>query len=304
MRRLQEELIREHAIFVKKIRRMSILLMIVMLGVLGLLAYSLFRLASAGGADPVHAGPTESQRQAPSLAEMRNESDRSRLVPLEAFEPEHTPVVVQLAEPEAREISVIQEAVLLKVLEAVSSLSQQELVQRADTTVRWEDFADKERQEALRGRVCRFRGTLRRIEENRDIDLSSIGIESLYEGQVQDHAGRWYSLYCFQKPAQDMTRNDVAELVGVYYGLITFPTRGGKESVTPLVVARTVTAVPQVARPRSQAAALVERAPVWALYVGAAVVVVLICLAGSLLLRQPPPVNHVHPSWPHERPSA
>ncbi len=190
-----------------------------------------------------------------------------------------------------RLVSVVDADELFCILRRIKDIPQEELVRRADLTVAYEDFADPARRAQIVGRACLFRGTLRRLVARKDVDLSPLGLDHLYEGQIQDATGQWYSFYCFQPPARAIGRRDVAELAGVFYKLIKYPTRGGEDMVTPLIVGRTLERRPGPSMPRSLASRFLSGVPDRALWVGLGG---LFALAGALALlkagrRRPPP---------------
>lgn len=163
-------------------------------------------------------------------------------------------------------VSVLDKDVLLKVLRAVRETPQEELRRRTDPTITWDDFDDTKRREEIKGRVCMFRGTLRRFAETKGVDLSEAGFDTLYEGQLQDRMGRLYSFYCFERPKREIPRSDVATLVGVFFKLIKYPTRRGEQLITPLIVARTIEAEPGARPPTPLTRRLVEETPAWVLW--------------------------------------
>ena len=163
-------------------------------------------------------------------------------------------------------VSVVDRDELLSILTELKDIPQQNLLARADRTVEYDDFADPASRRELVGRLCLFRGTLRRFVTRRDVDLRPVGVESLYEGQIQDADGRWYSFYCFEPPRPAIQREDIAVLAGMYYRLIKYPTRGGEEMVTPLLVGRTLGRRPGAAMPRSVVSRILQDVPDWAIW--------------------------------------
>jgi hypothetical protein len=205
-------------------------------------------------------------------------ADPSQLVPPEILQTERhgQPTVTD----SHGKRTVVDRDVLAKVLEIVKNTSEQELSERVDKSITWESFG-KERRDRIKGRVCRFQGTLRELKENPAVKFPELGIEHFYEGRMDDSMGRWYSFYCFEKPEPMPTRTDLAEVTGVFYKLIQYTSIKGETMVTPLIVARTVKARKLSRGTVTQRA--VEKAPPWALYAGliggaAAVFVVLTIL--------------------------
>ena len=183
--------------------------------------------------------------------------------------------------------TLIDHDTLALVLQAVKDVPQAELADRADPNIAWEDFVDKNRRERIRGRVCRFSGTLWRLEVNNTVAFPEIGIERLYEGQILDAPGGWYSFYCFEDPGK-IGRADVATVTGVFYKLIKYPTRGGEEMVTPLIIARTITSRPGPRPPKSVTQRMTESAPPWALYAGLGVAAIVAFIVTGLVMRRRP----------------
>ena len=215
--------------------------------------------------------------------------DSSQLVPRAVLDDVSDVGRVRRTGSRAKRQSIIDHDRLCRVLAILKGTSQQELLARVDESIRWEDFLDPQRRARIRGRVCRFRGTLRGdLKECQAVELSEVGLEHLYEGRLQDSVGRWYGFYCLEKPPRQIVRTGVAELVGVFYKLIVSPTRGGGEIVAPLIVARTVTARKAYGPPRPLTALLVEDAPPWALALGAFFVVAAIFGVMTVLMRRRP----------------
>jgi len=189
--------------------------------------------------------------------------------------------------PEGK-VTLIDRATLAMVLEAVKAVTQDQLEARVDRGVVWEDFLDAQRRDQIRGRICQFRGALRRFAETdfKLADFTDVGSEHLYEGQIQDMLGRWYSFYCFEKPVPDITRAELAIVTGVFYKLIKYPTVGGEEMVTPLIIARTVTRGPRYEAPESLTARVARVAPPWARYAALAGMAAVAFALMTLLLRR------------------
>jgi len=235
--------------------------------------------------------PADRQFTDPLLLPTADPDDPSQLVMPELLYGERDGNPLRLT-PEGGKVTLVDFDLLAGVIAAVKSISQQELEARVDETIVWEDFLDDRRRGEIRGRVCQFSGRLYRMVENEAADLSQIGLEHLYEGQIRDALGRMYSFYCFEKPGGETVSSDVAILTGVFYKLIKYTDRAGEDLVTPLIVARTITFRPGYRPPRSLADRVIEQAPPWALWAGfAAVVAVIIAVTSFLMGRKPPPLR-------------
>ena len=189
---------------------------------------------------------------------------------------------------------------LATVLGALKAVTQDELEARVDRRIVWEDFLEAQRRDQIRGRICQFRGALYRFAETDlgEVNFKDIGIEHLYEGQVQDVLGRWHSFYCFQKPVPEITRAELAVLTGVFYKLIKYPTVRGEELVTPLIVARTVTRGPRYEVPQTITARIAQAAPPWARYAMVAGVAAAVFGVMTLLFRKKRPALPRRPAGP------
>ncbi len=186
---------------------------------------------------------------------------------------------------EGMTLTLIDEEVLRDILEAVTSLSQEELRHRTDTSIVWDDFNNETRRNRIMGRVCSFRGTLRRLEENDALSFPELGIEQLYEGQIQDSMHRWYSFYIVEKPDRPVERHDAAEITGVFYKLITYQRRGGGELVTPLIIGRTLEVERQQFSRGGAISSIARTAPPWLFYGIIAGSAALICIAVHFLFK-------------------
>jgi len=285
MERLRKKLIRDRARFNRKVRRVLLVALVSLLCVAALLIYLRASVAPQAERTTLRA-PQASGRAAPVLVLPEPvQADPSQLIPRAELYFARDVNPVRTIGEKARKISVIDRGLLFKVLKVLEGIPQEELVRRADRAIRWEDFNDPQRREQIRGRACIFEGTLRRIAPVRDIDLAEIGLENLYEGQIQDVYGRWYSFYCFEKPRREIKRTDVAVLAGVFYKLIKYPTRRGEEMITPLIVSRTIAARAGPVVPRPFTARIIESAPPWLLWLIA--VTVLLALGFLILVRRP-----------------
>ena len=285
MKRLQQNLLRDQARLARILRRALLIALLLAACLVGALTWGRRLVAGSGG---VPADLADQSEPPGPVAALAGEDHPSQLMSADWLAGTMEGSPVRRAGEGAERISLVDPDILLMVLQTVSEQSQEALVRRADPQVVWQDFADVRRRRALRGRVCRFRGTLRRWNENDELDVALVGLKHLYEGQIQDAAGHWYSFYCFEESPRPIGEADEAELVGVFYGLIQYPTRGGKEMVTPLIVARTVTGRPAAAPAAPLLARVASQAPPWALWAAAAAVAALICGDLSLLLRRRP----------------
>jgi len=168
--------------------------------------------------------------------------------------------------------------VLENIIQTVQSVPQDELKMRVDESIKWEDFNDANRRNQIMGRVCSFRGTLRRKEKNDNVDFPDLEIDHLYEGQIQDAMDRWYSFYIFEEPERPIERFDVTEITGVFYKLITYPSRGGGEMVTPLIIGRTLESEREHFAYRGRTQSFARTAPAWLFYPVLIGIPALICL--------------------------
>jgi hypothetical protein len=286
MKRLQRQLLQKQATFARTVRRVTLVCTAALALVLVGLIYMQARLQrqSTELAAKGKISPREDLGQ-PVVITAPREGDPSQLVPPEILYPELHGSPVRKTGAKAA-VSLIDQDILFTVLQTLKKVPQEELAARVDKSIKWEDFSDKNRREQIRGRVCRFRGTLRRWEQNKAVDLSPIGLTALYEGQIQDVLGRTYSFYCFEAPAKLPERTEVAEIVGVFYKLIVYTSRGGEQLVTPLIVGRTIIAREGFSPPPPVTARIIESAPPWALWVGAALAVAVIVGLATLLLRR------------------
>jgi hypothetical protein len=285
MKRLRQNLLREQARYALLVRRVLLIALLLAACLVGALTWGRRLVAGPGGVPAELADQPEPAGPGAALA---GEDHPSQLMSADWLAGTMEGSPVRRSGEGAERISLVDPDVLLVALQTVSEQSQEALVKRADPQVVWQDFADVRRRRELRGRVCRFQGTLRRWNENDQLDMTSVGLKHLYEGQIQDAAGHWYSFYCFEEPPRPIAESDEANLVGVFYGLIQYPTRGGKEMVTPLIVARTVTGRPVPAPTAPLLARVGSQMPAWACWAAAAAVVALICGGLSLLLRRRP----------------
>jgi len=222
----------------------------------------------------------------PVVVEEAGRDDPAQLVPPAVLYAEGRTSIFVVTESGAGATAVDQDTLAL-LLQAVKAVPQEEIEARADRSVRWSDFAHPERRAQLRGRICRFSGTLRRLAENDQVEPSALGVPRLFEGQIQDAEGHFYSFYCFERPAREISRSDLATVTGVFYKLIAFTTRKGTRKVTPLLVARTVTSRKLLA-PKTLTERLVEGTPPWALYAGLGALVIAIFGVLTLLMRRRP----------------
>jgi len=290
MRGFTDRLKRQQAAFNRKVRRFVIIGVFALLCVITAVLY--VRLKPAGR--PPRITLQESRTAPPSvlaLPEPRPDDPSQIIAPEKLFFVRDVNPVRALDGTE-RKVSVIDQDILLNILSALKDIPQDELRQRVDRSIRWEDFNDEDRRRAIKGRACMFKGTLRRLEKRDDIDVSGIGIQCLYEGQIQDVLGRWYGFFCFEKPRKEIKRTDVAILAGVFYKLIKYPTRRGEDMIVPLIVARTVDSRPGPAVPPSVPGRIIERTPPWALWLFAGVVfvgigILILCGGGTKSRRRP-----------------
>lgn len=186
-------------------------------------------------------------------------------------------------------LTPLDEDVLRDILEAIQLVPQEELRRRVDHSIEWKDFADPDRRNGIMGRVCRFRGTLRRLEETSGmVDFPEMNIDRLYEGQIQDATHNMYSFYIIEKPDRPLGRADVAEITGVFYKLITYTSRDGEDRTTPLIVARTLEAQKGGYGRRGLHESFAGFAPGWLFYPFLLGVPALSCLVIHLILKRKP----------------
>jgi hypothetical protein len=159
----------------------------------------------------------------------------------------------------------------------------------------YDRFNDRSVTDRLRGCVLTFRGSLRRFEPVRSKEFLEVigraGLETCFEGQVQDAEGGWYSFYCLQPLGQPWESGDVVQLTGVFLKLIKFPTRAGTEKGTPLLVARELVFV-RTPVPRSVTERAAGPLPPWiapVVLAGAFIVVALVVLV--LTRKKAPPIR-------------
>jgi hypothetical protein len=286
MKKLQDRLLKQQAAFVRRVRRVFL---VAAVAVVCLLAFVLHGLRRGAGASE-WTGP-ELEESAPgvqAVAPEEGEEPPSQLVPSGWLQERAPDTVVRRTGERALKTSVIDPNVIIVLLQTVAEQSQEGLRTLADRELGWEDFVDPQSRNAVRGRVCSFRGTLCRWMENLQLDLSGTGLEKLYEGQILDGDGRFYSFYCFEGPPGQVDESDIAELTGIFYGLIKYPTRGGEELVTPLIVARGLTFQRRPSAPGPLTGRLLTQLPHWARWATVGAVALIVCLVGSLLMRRRP----------------
>lgn len=286
MSNLENKLQKDRERFNRKVRRFGIAIGAALVLICGVLAYLYLLPADSGSGEPDRGISSDQDLSQPTVVPTADPEDPSQLIlpGLLMSERHANPVRVT----PGGKTTLVDYDILATALEAVKKVPQDELRARVDHSVEWEDFNDKQRREEVRGRVCQFRGTLRRFTVSKGVDMSPSGIDTLYEGQLQDVYGRWYSFYCFEKPDREIKRTDVAVLTGVFYKLIRYTTRGGDEMITPLIVARTITPRRDYRPPQSVAERVVEGTPPWLLYGGLATAAAIVCLLLHKLMKRRP----------------
>lgn len=283
---LQQRLRRQQKAFARKVRRFVVVGLAA--GLCLVLAFFYMGRAPWGGSSRIQPDQEGNQQDAygqPLALLPEGEPHPSQLIPASILyaEPHINPV--RRVGPSGQTVSIVDKGMLFLVLQTVSELSQEELEARVDEAIVWEDFSDQHRREQIRGRICRFRGTLFRWEKREDSGVHEIGLEALYEGQILDGLGRWYSFYCFEEPPRLPGRPDVAELVGVFYKLIQYPTPQGEQMVTPLIVGRTITVKGTFSPPPRLAERILQSTPPWAFWSAVAVLAAVVFGGLSFLLR-------------------
>ncbi len=182
----------------------------------------------------------------------------------------------------------IDKSLISLVLEAVKKIPQDELEARVDHSIKWIDFTKPKKREQIRGRVCQFRGTLRRLKKTPGVTFPDLGIDTIYEGQIQGAKGHWYSFYCLSKPQPEIERSDVAILTGVYYKLIRYSTRGGDEKIVPLFITNTITSERGYDTPSAGSSRVSGYIPTWSIYLLFAVIAVALCVFFHYRFKQQP----------------
>ena len=289
MERLEKKLREDQARFNRKVRHLLLLVGAAALMVGGILIYLQWVKKPEDGQDQVKDTLSRGELEEPMVLQEGDPDDPSQLVPASLLYPERHANPLKVT-PQGK-TTLIDKDLLGAVIGRLKEVSQQELEGRVDRSITWETFLDETRREQVRGRVCQFRGTLRRFTETKGVKFPDRGVETLYEGQIQGAPGEWYSFYCFRKPEPEIDRSDVAVVTGVFYKLIKYSSREGKDIVSPLVVAPTLTSRPAIRPGPSVASRVVDEAPPWALYLGLAAIVLVVFVALSLLMRRKPNAN-------------
>lgn len=286
MSNFRKKLKRQQDSFNRKVRRVVIVIGVAALLIGGFLAYLYFAPFQKSRPKP----PDITNKQAletPTVVPTADPDDPAQLVlpGLIMAERPANPVTVTSTGKKTK----IDKALMALVLEAVKKVPQDEMEARVDPTIKWVDFTDAKKREQIRGRVSQFRGTLRRLEKSPGVKFPSLGIDTLYEGQIQGSRGHWFSFYCLEKPEKEIKRSDIAILTGVYYKLIRFSTRGGGEKITPLIIASTITARRGYDTPAAAGGAQAAGGylPSWAIYLLFAAVAIGLCVFFHYRLKQP-----------------
>lgn len=282
MSELQEKLKRDRARFNRKVRRFAIAVCAAVVMIGGVLAYLYLWPAGGGQQRDASRITPEQDLSQPTVVPTADPEDPSQLVmPGYLMSEGH---VTPEAETPVGKRTMVDFAMLATMLEAVKEVPQEELEARVDHSIEWEHFNAPQLREKARGRICQFKGTLRRFTETKGVDMAEAGIENLYEGQVQDVYGRWFSFYCLQEPPREIERTDVAVLTGVFYKLIRYTTRGGEELISPLFVARTITPRRGYHGPVAPGRGV----PDWLIYAGLAVGSIAVCVALHYIMKRRP----------------
>jgi hypothetical protein len=282
MSELQDKLKRDRARFNRKVRRFAIAVSAAVVMIGGVLVYLFLWPTGAGQQRDTSRITPEQDLSQPTVVPTADPDDPSQLVMPEYLMSEGH--VTPLEDTSVGKRTMVDFAMLATMLEAVKEVPQEELEARVDPAIEWKHFNDPQLREKARGRICQFRGTLRRFTETKGVDMSEAGIDNLYEGQIQDVYGRWFSFYCFQEPPREIKRTDVAVLTGVFYKLISYSTRGGEDLISPLIVARTVTPRRGYQGPVAPGRGV----PEWLIYAGLAVGSIAACVALHYIMKRRP----------------
>jgi len=291
----RKNLLKDRASFLRKVRVFTMLLGV---AVLCLLTVILFlnrkRAAPAGSGVRLKNDFPQPDRGGIMVVPVDPEAHPSQLIPREVLlEERHGTPRRKL--PDGSTSTVINGDTLRQVLMILREVPEENLAGMADQSITYATFADKELRDEIQGRVCTFRGVLRRFEKLPGASLHDISMGSIYEAQLQDALGHWFTVYCFEKPEELPTRRDATEVTGVFYKLIWYSTKEGGDMVTPLIVARTVHIRYDLRPAPTFSERVVEGAPPWALGVAlgvmAAVVVVVLTLALRRKPKRPPLVR-------------
>lgn len=179
--------------------------------------------------------------------------------------------------------SVVDMDVLSILLQRLHNTPPDRLRRMAIADFDYDRFNDRRVTQSLRGCVLTVRGSLLRMEPlvapSLMAAVKEAGIETVFEGQVEDADHGWWSFYC-EDPLPGHEMGDLVQLTGVFFKLIKFPTRGGTEKGTPLLVARKLVPV-TVSAPPSATARIAKGLPNWAapvVLVAALAVIVLVVL--------------------------
>ena len=222
--------------------------------------------SSPGGGRGIQLGDSrQSPGTAPPQPEETSPRDPAQLVPRKRLASEE-PINPVTRVSKGQKVSVVEKETLSEVLKAVKKHPQSELRKSVDRSIAWKHFDTARGRRYAKGRLCRVEGVLRRFKPVKGIDMSTLPVDAIYEGQIQDAAGRWYSLYCFEKPQGERSRSRNAVLVGVFYKVIQYTTRKGDKLVTPLIVGRTVEMRPIDAAPAPPGVRLLTQLPRWSLW--------------------------------------
>ncbi|MFP4176819.1 MAG: hypothetical protein ACOCR1_04985 [Planctomycetota bacterium] len=286
MSKLEKKLKEDRSRFNRRLVRIGIL----MLAALILGAVVLVYMVRTSGLGEEYEGPDRRAREdhldQPTAVPTADPDDPSQVVLPGFLTPERHANPTRSTP--AGKMTLVDKDILATVLESVMEIPQEELEARVDGDIEWEDFNDKIRREEIRGRVAQFRGTLRRFTEAKGVEFPDIGVDTLYEGQIQDVYGRWYSFYCFEKPEEEIERTDLAILTGVFYKLIRYNTRGGEQMISPLIVARTVTSRQDYRSPQSGTQDGAGGLPGWVPYAVLTVIAIGLCIMFHFWFRKKP----------------
>ena len=165
------------------------------------------------------AANTTSDEDEPAEKRKRFLSDFERLI-LE--------LVVDQRHPHAKEP-------LMLVLRKVANADGDELESYVDPRIKYDNFAVAPQR--CRGYMVRFLGTLMHVSQL-ELDVSDAGLEQIWWGQIVDKNYHWYSFYVTDEPRGFATRDDVVELVGLFYNNIVYETQDRGFKATPLIIAK------------------------------------------------------------------
>ena len=293
MKIFRRDLRKEQTFFVTRVRMLSIVLAGAILAILIVTLH--FARTAKPPEQPSIEPPVETFTEEPGpVVPPASPNDPCQLVPPDVLKSEKHGVPVRV-DPWGRKATVIDKGTLMQVLERLKQVSDEDLKARVDNTVTWETFTDKKRRDWAKGRVCHFRGVLRRFEEIQGVNLREIAIAHLYEAQMQDNPGRWYTIYCYEKSTVEPTRSDPVEVTGVFYKLLQYSTKktdpktGEREMlVTPLIIARTIEVRTEFRKQKGMMERVGESTPEWVLALAVLAAGILVCAGIAFLLRRKP----------------